>query len=605
MTALCGWIDFSTTRATSRDMVGGMMEYCGPSPRRHTKHEHGFCGTAGRNTWLSQEQGCLIAITGRPRWEGQSDLQQDELSRSILDAYHRDGWRFLQRLRGFFSIVINDLKDNTLLLAIDRAGTQSLSYQVTSTGVLFGSTLNALRAHPDFIADVSPQAIFNYLYFHMIPSPGCIYRHTSKLLPAQFTLFGPDYVESGYYWELEYADSHETEGVLADELKQRLNTAVQRSVDDSVTGCFLSGGLDSSTVTGCFQGLSDTPVTAFSIGFDAEGYDETPYARISAEHFRAKLETYYVTPDDVLQAIPRLAAHFDEPFGNASAIPAYYCALHARELGFESLLAGDGGDELFAGNARYAKQKVFSVYDRIPSALRNNIIEPIALHLPNSIPPLRKIRSYVDQARIPMPERMETYNFLHRTPLESIFNKELFLSLIDTENPASNIREVYHRTSSNSMLKRMLHMDLKITLADNDLRKVSQSCELAGMDVCFPMLDDDLVEFSATIPDRMLMRGFDLRSFYRRALTGFLPSATLSKSKHGFGLPFGVWMTEDSRLKELAYDSLTDFRKRDYMKSDYIDMLIESHRSGHSAYFGVMIWVILMLELWLQNHADG
>lgn len=580
------------------------MEYCNPSPKRHTRHEHGFCGTAGHNTWLSQDQGCVLAITGRPRWEGHSSLQPDELSRRILEAYHRDGWRFLRRLNGSFSIAINDLRENTLLLAIDRVGSKSLSYQVTANGVLFGSTLNALRAHPDFIADVSPQAIYNYLYFHMIPSPGCIYRHTSKLLPSQFVLIKPDYVESGSYWVLEYTDSQEPEGVLADKLKQHLNTAVQRCVDNSPTGCFLSGGLDSSTVTGCFQGLSDTPVTAFSIGFNAEGYDETPYARISADHFGAKLETYYVTPDDVLKAIPLLADHFDEPFGNASAIPAYYCALHARERGFESLLAGDGGDELFAGNARYAKQKAFSVYDGIPGAVRNCILEPLALHLPNAIPPLRKIRSYVDQARLPMPERMETYNFLHRTPLEDIFNKDLFLSIIDTENPISNIREAYNRTSSDSMLKRMLHMDLKITLADNDLRKVSQSCELAGMDVSFPMLDDDLVEFSATIPDSMLMRGFDLRSFYRRALTGFLPSATLDKSKHGFGLPFGVWMSEDRQLKELAYDSLTDFRKRDYMKSDYIDMLIESHRSGNSAYFGVMIWVILMLELWLQNHSD-
>src|SRR5690606_12461662 len=199
--------------------------------------------------------------------------------------------------------------------------------------------------------------------------------------------------------------------------------AVARETDDvRPTGAFLSGGTDSSTVSGMLGKVSGKPAETFSIGFDAQGFDELDYARITSRHFGTNPHEYYVTADDVVEAMPLIAAAYDEPFGNASAAPTYFCARMAREHGIEVVLAGDGGDEFFGGNERYAKQGVFEHYGRVPGIFRK-LMEPVLMNFPlgESIMPVRKARSYIQQARVPLPDRMETYNFLHRSPLAEIF----------------------------------------------------------------------------------------------------------------------------------------------------------------------------------------
>jgi asparagine synthase (glutamine-hydrolysing) len=261
------------------------------------------------------------------------------------------------------------------------------------------------------------------------------------------------------------------------------------------------------------------------------------------------------------------------------------------------LLAGDGGDEIFAGNSRYAKQKVFDLYRHVPEFAKT-ILEPLAFNLP----PLRKVKSYIEQAKIAMPDRMETYNFLHRTPLSDIFSED-FLKQIDPDLPVQNLRYTYNRASSDDLIKQMLFLDGKFTLADNDLRKVNRMCELAGVEVQYPMLQENLVEFAAVIPSKWLMKGFELRSFYRESLQNFLPKATLAKSKQGFGLPFGVWMSNDKALKQFAEANLEGIEKRGFLNPAYIKKLIQLHQNGHASYYGVMIWLLIMLEQWLLTHS--
>ncbi len=214
-------------------------------------------------------------------------------------------------------------------------------------------------------------------------------------------------------------------------------------------------------------------------------------------------------------------------------------------------------------------------------------------------PFLGKLKSYIEQANIPLPDRMETYNFLHRTPAGEVLHPD-FLSDIDTTEPLTNLREVYSRARTESIVKRMLFLDLKFTLADNDLRKVNRMCEAAGVDVHYPLLDDNIVDFSARIPSQYLMRRFEIRSFFRRAVADFLAPETLGKSKHGFGLPFGLWLNEHHRLKELANESLSSLRKRNILNPYYLDDIIKNHQTGDAAYYGVMIWILMMLEQWLQ-----
>lgn len=343
-------------------------------------------------------------------------------------------------------------------------------------------------------------------------------------------------------------------------------------------------------------------VHSYSIGFDAQGFDEIEYARIAAARFGLNSREYYVTPEDVLEAIPLITAAYDEPFANESAIPAYYCAKLAAEDGRELVLAGDGGDELFGGNKRYRTQLVFDWYRRVPGWAQRSL-EPLLFGFPGGdrIMPIRKARSYVRQAKEPMPDRMENYNFLHRTPLQEIFEPE-FLAEVDPEGPLDNLREVYARPQDVSTLNRMLHLDLKLTLADNDLRKVSRTAQLAGVEVRFPLLDERIAEFAAKVPPHLLLKGSKLRYFFKKALSELLPKEIIHKRKHGFGLPVGLWTESHPGLRQLMDDSLARARDRGIVKPEYIDWLLQQHGQTHATYYGVMMWVLMMLEQWLETH---
>ena len=556
--------------------------------------------------FIYSQDGLQVVMTGTPWWS-ESSLQSIASEKghapAAAEAYRQFGSGLLQHLHGSFALAIFEPHAGHALIAVDRIGTRPLAFSAVDDILVIASRADAILAHPRVSKALDPQGLFNYLYFHMVPSPGSIYRDMGKLLPAECLTYDNGTVNRSFYWRLEYRESPANEDQLSAELLSLLEKSVGHCLTGEATGAFLSGGLDSSTVTGMLAKLSDKKVDVYGIGFDAKGYDEMGFARAAARHFNARLHEYYVTPQDVIDAIPKIAAAYDEPFGNASAIPAYYCARMAKQDGKSCLLAGDGGDEIFAGNERYAKQLLFGAYAHLPALLRQRLIEPLFLGIPftKRVPVLSKVCSYIEQARQPMPDRMETYNFLHRTPLENVF-KANFLAGIDADDSLKNLRDAYGRASTDSMLKRMLHMDLKITMADNDLRKVNRMCELAGIEVRYPMLDENLVAFSARVPSGMLIRRLQLRSFYRHAVKDFLAPETLDKNKHGFGLPFGVWITEHAGLRELAYDSLADFRKRGYLRDGYIDKITSEHQGGHAGYYGVMIWVIMMLEQWLVAH---
>jgi asparagine synthase (glutamine-hydrolysing) len=338
----------------------------------------------------------------------------------------------------------------------------------------------------------------------------------------------------------------------------------------------------------------------YSIGFEAAGYDEMEYARIAAKHFGTRHHEYYVTPNDVVAAIPQIAAVHDQPFGNSSAVPTFFCAKLAKEDGVDMLLGGDGGDELFGGNQRYAKQYLYSLYSDLPQSLRKNLLEPIAFRTP-SVGILGKTQRYMRNASQAMPARYDNYNLLDRLGATNVFTAD-FLETIDTQGPETQRRLVYQQARAETLINRMLALDLKFTLADDDLPKVIRSCELAGLDVRFPMLDDAVVEFSASLPPKLKLKGTELRYFFKQALRGFLPDEIITKKKHGFGLPFGPWVQTYPRLKELVRDSVQDLKRRQIVRAAFIDQLMGSHVADHPAYYGTMAWVLMMLEQWFQQH---
>jgi asparagine synthase (glutamine-hydrolysing) len=410
-----------------------------------------------------------------------------------------------------------------------------------------------------------------------------------------------------YYWMPVFSEqgaySLEQSGQA---LRNEILEAVRQSAADSnVTGAFLSGGLDSSSVAGALSKVYPEQAKTFTMGFPVEGYDEIEYARIAVERFKTQPHEYYVTPDDTVAAVPKIAAYYDEPFGNSSALAAYYCAKLAKDNGIQVMLAGDGGDELYAGNERYAKQLLFNRYYRIPgfarTLLRAGLYNTPDVLLKNKI--LFKAKRYVEQAEVPLPDRLQDYNFMNRHPAQEIFTGD-FLTGIDIDRPIQSLRDCYHRPENASALNRMLYMDWKTTLHDNDLVKVNRMCEMIGVEVRYPLLSNAIVDLSCRIPSSEKLKGQQLRWFYKQAMRDFLPEAIINKSKHGFGLPFGIWLQDHQPLKELAYDSIGALKKRDYFRADFLDHAVKMHQSIHAAYYGELIWILMMLELWFQakNH---
>ena len=256
---------------------------------------------------------------------------------------------------------------------------------------------------------------------------------------------------------------------------------------------------------------------------------------------------------------------------------------------------------MFAGNSRYAKQKQFEIFHRAPQLIQSAIRAIFTNKILSKLPLFSKAASYVQQADVPLPGRLETYNFVHQFGLEEMFNPD-FLSRVDSHQPEIQQRERYQECSSDDPVDRMLYLDWKFTLADNDLVKVTKMCELAGVAVHFPLLDREVVDFSCRVPAPVKLPGYKLRDFYKKACKGFLADSTLTKSKHGFGLPFGVWMNENKQLLSLTMECLESFRTRKIVSDTLIDNALRAHGSSHAGYYGELIWIMVTLELWLQGN---
>lgn len=560
----------------------------------------GACGVATVPTVLERPR-LVLAYLGHPRLRTARGVSTAPTE--IAEAIEQVGPRALSALEGDFALAAWNPAAARGLLAIDRIGVRQLVYGPSGSGLAFASTLDMLLHHPGVARDLSPQAVFDYLYFHVCPGPQTIYRSLLRLPPGHYVEFGPGVEpQPRAYWSMQFTEERSRDRTaLKHDFVARVRTAVAAAADGEHCGAFLSGGTDSSTVSGMLGLVTGARAKVFSIGFDAAGYDEMTYARIAARHFDCEHHQYYVTPDDVVAAVPRIAAHYDQPFGNASAIPAYYCAALAREQGVTRLLAGDGGDELFGGNERYAKQYMLGLYHRLPVALRAALIEPLALSTPlfKAVPGLRKLHSYVQQARMPMPQRYEGHNLLsHLTP-EYVLAPE-FLASIDSNHPHQLLQEAHVPYAGCSLVNQMLGIDLRFTLADNDLPKVTRACELAGVDVAFPLLDDNVVEFSARLPADMKLRGTRLRWFFKDALRDFLPAEVITKRKHGFGLPVGVWLTQHPPLLQLASAAVDTLRPLGILRAGFFDELRNRLLPAHPAYYGTLVWLLMMLGLWFE-----
>ncbi|WP_371187664.1 asparagine synthetase B [Thalassotalea maritima] len=536
-----------------------------------------------------------ICVFGEVLIEGKSASRSDIL-KSFQSCDH-DIYQLYSKLSGQFSLII--YHDNELLLITDLFNTVPIFYtwDATNNNVLISNSLRQLAKNIAKPIRWNQQAIFNYFYFHCIPSPetiyqgiykcnqGCLTRLNEQRKVVEQILYTPAYAthKDKYNEEPQHCFSL---------LKQAMAPALSKQ-----TGAFLSGGLDSSTLAGLLsQAQKEAPT--FSLGFHEKRYDETPFAEITARKFNTQHHTKLLDSDEAYECLVEMIQGFEQPFGNSSALATYFCAKHAAQNGIKTLIAGDGGDEIFAGNERYVKQKVFHLYQFVPNSIKPIFDIFFINKLAKSIPLLKKVASYIEQAKLPLVNRIESYNFINHFGSERIFHSD-FLKQVDIEQPTNAQQQRLDQCPSDDLVEKLLYLDWKYTLADNDIVKVNEASQMSGILPWFPFLDKNVVNYSCDIPSSIKLPGFKLRHFFRKSCKGFLAQETLTKSKHGFGLPFGHWLKTNHKFQELALQQIEDFKRRNILKPEFIDDLLTEHKKGSEQYYGEFVWLILVLELWL------
>ena len=514
-------------------------------------------------------------------------------------AFQRFGRAAPAHVEGDFAVALRDGAGD-VFLAVDRFAIRSLCYRCDGDDLMVAERADDVAGS----AAIDPQAIYDYLYFHVIPAPRTIFAGVSRLSAGTQVTFDKNGIEESRWWMPKFVeDESRPFPQLRDEFRTVLRDSVARSLVPGITGCFLSGGTDSSTVAGMLRDVTGEAPHTFSIGFDADGYDEMAFARIAARHFGTRHHEYYLTADDIVASVPKIAVFYDQPFGNSSVVPAYRCAMLARDCGVEQILAGDGGDELFGGNVRYAKQTLFELYSKVPGALRRGIVERVfneRTQLAN-VRPFSKVVSYITQAKTPLPDRMQMYNLLTRLGPQQLFRPE-FLGRVDVHGPAVQQRRVFAAVAAKSLVNRMLGYDWKYTLADTDLPKVMGATSLAGIETGFPFLDDRVVDFSLRLEPSYKLKGLKLRWFFKEALRGYLPDEILAKQKHGFGLPYGAWLVRGGPLLDMTVSSLESLAGRGIVSQEFLKLLIRDLLPSAPGYYGELVWILMMLEQWWSSH---
>ena len=620
MSGIAGIVFTESHGALGGDLAAWLASSAGPAAGAQVlTWEHGgfavHAAPGSRATLASREVGGAVVrlafhgVAFEP--EGTDPARAPE---RLLDAYLKHGPSFVAGVRGDFSLAVWDGRDRSAHVAVDCFRVQTIYHDANGERLLFGTHLGALESCPRFMdRALNPRAVLDLVELSRIQTPHTIYHAVGKLPEGTSLSYRGGRAALERYWRPDYRRADDRPlAALEHDVRDRFQDAVRaRLAQDGAgkVGAYLSGGVDSTAVLGTLTKLTGSRVSCFSIGFDEPGFNEMGFAQTAARAFHADHHVHFVTPRETIDLIPALTGMFDEPFANASAVPAYYCARLAHGAGVSVLYAGDGGDEIFAGNDAYAMRRVFEYYDRIPEPLRSLFVRPAATLAGSVLPwgPFRKARAYVRRASITYPERLGAYDLYRAFPKEGLFETE-FLGLAGEYLPFHAQAARYRDALAETELDRQLYVDLRLLIADSDLIKVTRTAEHAGIGVRFPFLDRPLADFAAAVPASIKMRGRRLRSFFKDAFTDLLPEETRTKKKHGFGLPIAVWMRKHPELRGLVREMALGERAvaRGIFRRAGVEELFRLHEAEEgTSYYGPAIWNVVMLECWLRAREDA
>ena len=524
----------------------------------------------------------------------------------LLHAYEQYGDAFVERLNGMFGFALWDSSRRRLLIGRDRLGVKPLYLLRDASRVAFASEAKALLALPGVSASLDATSVHCYLNLGYVPAPRSIFEGIEKLQPGSVLAVEQDRQDFRRYWRIPpTVDTSRTEAEWVDAVQARIREAVRmQMVSDVPIGAFLSGGIDSSAVVAFMAAQSSRPIKTYAIGFEGgkadQFYNELPYARRVARLFRTDHHEIIVKPD-VATLLPKLVWHMDEPMADTAFVTTYLVSEFARR-DVTVILSGVGGDELFGGYRRYLGNHYQQYFEMLPAWARRTAVAmgerlPSDRHSP-LLNIARLARGFLATADLSFEERYKSY-------VEVFSAREIdrMLRVWGIHRP-DTIREAFGHAVSADSLNRMLTVDADTQLADDLLLLTDKMSMATSLECRVPLLDHELVELAAAIPEPIKVRGGRLKHVLKQALADLLPQDILERKKRGFGTPMGAWLrTELAPLREPLV-SEASLRRRGLFEPDAVRQLIADHE--HDRIDGTdRIVALLNLEVWARIYLDG
>ena len=518
----------------------------------------------------------------------------------IVHAYEQWGEGAIARLRGMFGLAIWNARTRTLLVARDRIGIKPLHYATVNGRFYFGSEIKSLLEAPDLPRDLDPAALDHYLSFLYTPRDGSIFRSVRKLPPGHLLTWQDGRITIERYWQMPATETFRgTEADAVGELRTVLADAVRsHMVSDVPLGAFLSGGIDSSLVVGLMSQASSARVKTFSIGFDEPAFDELEHARRVAQHFGTDHHELVVRPDGVA-ILDRLIAHFDEPFADSSAIPTWYVSEMARRH-VTVVLSGDGGDELFGGYARYLPHPRVVAFDRYsPRALRR-VAAIAASGLPHGVRGRNFLRHVGRDER---GRYIDAIRFFAADEKPSLLTRDLRVA-VDGPDPEAQMAARFARFAALPWPSQMMRVDAETYLPEDVLTKVDRMSMAHSIESRVPLLDNDVIAFSSTLPAAMKIKDGRRKHVLKEVAATLLPREIIDRRKQGFGVPLGTWFR--GNLRELFADTLLTpaSLQRGYFQPAFVRRIVNEHLSGTRDHT-LRLWQLVVFEKWQQQYVHA
>ncbi|MGM0609114.1 MAG: asparagine synthase (glutamine-hydrolyzing) [Candidatus Muiribacteriota bacterium] len=523
----------------------------------------------------------------------------------IVHGYEEWGVKCIENFRGMFSFAVWDNNKKQLFIGRDRLGIKPLYYYKDADRIIFSSELKGILQDKTVSKKINYEGMSDFFSYGYVPSPKSIFKNIYKIPPGSTLICDDNKFKIEKYWDLNFEDKYiTTEKEYTEKLVDILHESVEmRLISDVPIGAFLSGGVDSSLIVSLMSEIMKEPVITNTIGFDDKNFDESEYAKKTSLFFKTNHNEFFVKPE-LYKVLDILSWHYDEPFADSSSIPAYYVSKMTRK-NVKVALSGDGGDESFGGYRRYYFDVLENYFRKIiPAPIRKEIIGRIASIYPKADRLPQFLRAKTLLTNLSMDSVSGYFNSMSLVLSDQ--KDKLFSDSVKKELNGYSSVNVFKNHAKNcdsdDFLSVIQYIDFKTYLPDDILVKVDRASMANSLEVRVPILDHKFVEFAASLPSGMKLKGKDSKYILKKASSQKLPEEILNRKKMGFSVPMSLWLKKD--LKDLFEKILFSEKEKEidnFFNQTYIKEKWFNHLKG-SEDNSQFLWCLISFYLWADKY---